>query len=414
MPPEAADKPAVATGWGPGLLVAATGVGAGDLIAAAVAGKAFGVSVLWVVVVGAVLKGLLNEGIARWQLATGTSVIRGWRAQLPRWISWYFGGYLVIWGFLVAGALGSASGVAFKSLWPQAPGSVGWWAVTHALLGWAIVRWGRFAIFEKAMRTLIAIMFIVVLVCGWQLMPSMGEMLRGLFWPSMPSGGLWLLLGLMGGVGGSATMLCYGYWMRERGWEGADVLKGVRRDLAAAYALTALFGIAMIIIAAGAQPEDASGTALVVALSDRLGELFGAWGRLAFLIGFWCAVFSSLIGVWQGVPYLFADWWRENIPSGARMKAESESPSYRWFLLFLAMPPLLLQVFDRPLLVVVVYAVAGAFFMPLLAGTLLVMNNRIAAMGRLKNSRGVNAGLMLSLVLFGGLFVLELMERIWG
>lgn len=412
MPPDSASPSKSTTGWGPGLLVAATGVGAGDLIAAAVAGKAFGVSVLWVVIVGAVLKGLLNEGIARWQLATGTSVISGWREQLPRWISWYFGGYLVIWGFLVAGALGSAAGVAFKSLWPDTPGSVGIWAVIHALVGWAIVRWGRFAIFEKAMRVLIAIMFIVVLVCGWQLMPSGGEMLRGLLWPTMPAGGLWLLLGLMGGVGGSATMLCYGYWMRERGWEGTAVLQGARKDLVAAYGLTALFGVAMIIIAAGALPDGASGTALVVALSDRLGELFGAWGRLAFLTGFWCAVFSSLIGVWQGVPYLFADWWQGIFKSETKAEADAQSSSYRWFLIFLAGPPLILQVFDRPLLVVVIYAVAGAFFMPLLAGTLLVMNNRTKAVGSLKNSRWVNAGLVLSLLLFGVLFVVEVFKRL--
>jgi Mn2+/Fe2+ NRAMP family transporter len=50
--------------------VAATGVGAGDLIAASVAGRRFGLAVLWVVVLGALCKGVLNDGIARWQLAT--------------------------------------------------------------------------------------------------------------------------------------------------------------------------------------------------------------------------------------------------------------------------------------------------------------------------------------------------------
>jgi len=46
-------------GWlmviGPGLLVAATGVGAGDLSTAAFAGNKLGVTVLWAVVVGAVM-----------------------------------------------------------------------------------------------------------------------------------------------------------------------------------------------------------------------------------------------------------------------------------------------------------------------------------------------------------------------
>ncbi|MBT5169060.1 MAG: Nramp family divalent metal transporter, partial [Opitutales bacterium] len=56
---------------GPGFIVAATGVGAGDLIAAAVAGQRFGLAVLWVVLLGALFKAVLNEGVSRWQLATG-------------------------------------------------------------------------------------------------------------------------------------------------------------------------------------------------------------------------------------------------------------------------------------------------------------------------------------------------------
>ena len=97
-------------------MVAATGVGAGDLIAAAVAGQRYGIAVLWAVLVGAGCKWILNEGVARWQLATGQSLIAGWARELPRWVSWYFGVYLAIWGFVVGGALGSACGVAANSL----------------------------------------------------------------------------------------------------------------------------------------------------------------------------------------------------------------------------------------------------------------------------------------------------------
>ncbi len=59
---------------GPGLAIAATGVGAGDLLAAMLAGASFGTALMWVIVVGAALKFGLNEGVARWQLATGTTL----------------------------------------------------------------------------------------------------------------------------------------------------------------------------------------------------------------------------------------------------------------------------------------------------------------------------------------------------
>jgi hypothetical protein len=59
------------------LLLAATGVGAGDLATASFAGGLLGTAVLWAVVFGAFLKFVVTEGLARWQLATGETLIEG-------------------------------------------------------------------------------------------------------------------------------------------------------------------------------------------------------------------------------------------------------------------------------------------------------------------------------------------------
>jgi len=76
-------------GWiaavAPGILIAATGVGAGDLLTGSLAGSAVGLVILWAAAVGAVVKWFLNEGIARWQMATGTTLLevgpRTWAAR---------------------------------------------------------------------------------------------------------------------------------------------------------------------------------------------------------------------------------------------------------------------------------------------------------------------------------------------
>ena len=70
---------------GPGLLLAATGVGAGDLATGSFAGGLLGTAVLWAVVVGAFLKFVVTEGLARWQLATGETLIEGVAARAGRW-----------------------------------------------------------------------------------------------------------------------------------------------------------------------------------------------------------------------------------------------------------------------------------------------------------------------------------------
>ncbi len=50
---------------GPGIAIAATGVGAGDMIAATVSGANNGFARVWAAAVGALLKFVLNEGLAR-------------------------------------------------------------------------------------------------------------------------------------------------------------------------------------------------------------------------------------------------------------------------------------------------------------------------------------------------------------
>lgn len=103
---------------GPGFVVAATGVGAGDLIAASVAGARYGTIILWAALLGGLLKFVLNEGVARWQIATDTTLLEGWIHKLPRGVSWYFLLYLLLWSFVVAGALISFCGLAAHTLFP--------------------------------------------------------------------------------------------------------------------------------------------------------------------------------------------------------------------------------------------------------------------------------------------------------
>lgn len=414
MPLDPSADPTAKSWWrlvGPGFLVAATGVGAGDLIAAAVVGQRYGVAVLWVVALGALFKGVLNEGVSRWQLATGTTLIEGWMSRLPRVIGWYFTAYLGLWSFLVAAALASACGVAAKALWPDSSLSTEAWSVLHAAAGYVLVRWWGYRGFERLMQGLMGVMFVTVLLCAVLMPGNLAEIVRGLVWPTVPAGSASLLLGAMGGVGGSVTLLCYGYWLREKRWRGEAMHRRTLWDLGCAYALTGFFGLAVVVIAAAVDPADASGNALVLALAGQLGQVLGPAGKWCFLVGFWCAVFTSLLGVCQGVPYLWADSVRTLQRKTEVPEDLAQSRGYRWFLLYLAFPPLLLLIWQRPLAIVVLYAIAGAFFMPFLGATLLWMNNRRAWVGKMKNGMVANAFLVLSLVLFAVLFGLEVWAR---
>ncbi|AKQ66187.1 Manganese transport protein MntH [Myxococcus hansupus] len=404
--------------FGPGMLVAATGVGAGDLLTASLGGSAVGMSILWAAVVGAVLKGFLNEGIARWQLATGTTVLEGW-ARFGAWLRYAFFLYLLGWSFFTGGALISACGAAGDALWPLSEDpetSRRIWGVLHSLLGLGLVWAGGFRFFERLMAVCIGVMFVTVIVTAVASGPDWSAAARGLVIPKMPEGGTAWVLGLLGGVGGTVTVLSYGYWIRERGREGTGWLRTCQADLAVGYSLTALFGIAMVVIGSTVQLQG-SGLRVAMLLAQRLGDVVGPLGYWLFLWGFWAAVFSSLLGVWEGIPYLFADFLRVHREEPVAKVPLRETREWRWYLVALAVVPLplLWLPLQRAQLA---YAVMGSLFMPLLAATLLWMNNRRDWVGGLRNGWLVNAALVATLLLFLGVgasealdAVLKLMER---
>jgi hypothetical protein len=91
-------------------------------------------------------------------------------------------------------------------------------------------------------------------------------------------------------------------------------------------------------------------------------------------------VFASLLGVWQSVPYLYADIF--GVMKGLSVDARKEitkvtSRPYRLGLLFISLVPLPLAFTGAPLLIIVTYTVIGSLFVPFLAATLLYLNNRV-------------------------------------
>lgn len=362
----------------PGLLVAATGVGAGDLATSALTGSRLGVAILWAVLVGCAIKLLLNESVARYQLARGETLLFAVVSRAPKVLRFVLLAYFVAWSFLVGAALASACGVVAHAILPfgDAARDKVMYGVAASLLGWLLAARGGLAWFERGMALCTAVMVASVLYGAIALRPDWGEVIAGLTVPRIPDAGgegrSWTLA-LIGGIGGTVTVLCYGYWIEERGRRSLDDLRTCRIDLAAAYGVTALFGLGMVVIGSRLSLEG-GGSTLMVRLADALEPALGGFGRGLFLAGAFGAVASSLLGVWQSVPYLFADALAAT--RGERRAADvlRASPAYRRYQAALALVPLagLLVGFAS---MQKAYAIVGSLFLPMLALALLAVGH---------------------------------------
>src|SRR5262245_21960650 len=100
------------------------------MVSSTVAGAEYGLTLLWALAAGVVIKFAITEGAARWQLVTGTTLVEGWQRSLPRIVLVAFLAYFVVWSYFVSSALVAASALVPAAVVPAVPLPV--WGLVHA------------------------------------------------------------------------------------------------------------------------------------------------------------------------------------------------------------------------------------------------------------------------------------------
>jgi hypothetical protein len=282
------------------------------------------------------------------------------------------------------------------AIFPSVPLAL--WGAVHAGVAFVVVYVGRYQRFLSTVKALIAFKFVAVVAAAVII-----AVRSGAGWTAMPPRSPFSTvdtLSLIGGVGGTVTLLSYGYWMREAGWSGRQRLNMARTDLGVSFALVMVFCASMMVIATNVSWQGhilEEGPRLCLLLADRIGAEIGPVGRAIFLAGFWGTAFTSVLGVWHGVPFLFDDWfhlWQRKKPSGQSGRA------YRIWLAYLALAALSALVVGRPVWLVYADTVVGSLFFPFVIATLLWLNNASTAGRAAPNGLLANVVLVSALVLY--------------
>ncbi|WP_406033215.1 Nramp family divalent metal transporter [Nocardioides sp. NBC_00163] len=286
------------------------------------------------------------------------------------------------------------------------------------LIGLALVFSGRYGLFEKFCAAMVAVMFVTMLYAAALTVPNVPELINGLV-PRIPERGVVNVLSLAGGLGGTVILVAYGNWIREKGWQTPAHMRVMRLDNTMAYVMTGVFVVSTLIVgaellhSAGIAVDDGEGGMLDLAgvLRERYGEFAGTF----FLIGFWAAAMSTLVGAWNGVSLMFADFIGQlRGLTGEHPARTSSGTTYKMYVLWMTFPPMVPLFLGQPVWLILAFSVLSAFFMPFLSITLMLLLNSERVPSEWRNGFARNLLMGLSVLAFVALAVNQLAKTLAG
>jgi manganese transport protein len=323
---------------GPSIIIAAAVVGTGELIVAPRLGATVGLSALWIVILGCMVKVLLQEELGRHTILTGDTTLEALdRVPGPRWrLSW--AGWalplLIIAGNVQMGGI-LVSMVQTMGLF-GIPGHTMLLATLVSAGTAVLLVFGRYGFIESTSGILVASFTLLTLLALVFLQRtedavSVAALMEGLKF-KLPEKGLADAIAVFGITGiGTSELVFYPYWCLEKGYakdleagiiEDPSLIKrrilGMRIDISAAVLIYTFSTIAFFILGAAilhGRQDIPKGLDMIETLSQMYTKTFGQWVFVIFLIGALVVLFSTFLVAMATWARLIADIGRRFAPN---------------------------------------------------------------------------------------------------
>lgn len=300
---------------GPGLILTAGIVGTGELIVAPHLAAEQGFTLLWLIILGCIVKVFVQVELGRYAVATGTPTLQmmdsvpGPRLKVG-WMVWIFIPQYIAAISVLGGMLGGMAQIFTMAGIPLSP------AATAVLMGLTLVALlgvGRYSLVERVciglvvLFTLTTVFALIALqYTEFQITPA--QIVEGLQF-KLPSnfGVAFAALGLIGV--GAGELMYYPYWCLEKGYakrvgprdEGwLDRVKGWMRvmKIDAFCSLIVYTSATVVFYLLGAavlhsQNLKVANNDMVPTLANMYSESFGPTGYTVFLVGAFATLYST-------------------------------------------------------------------------------------------------------------------------
>ncbi|ONN69275.1 Nramp family divalent metal transporter [Pseudomonas oryzihabitans] len=374
---------------GPGIIAVLSWLGAGDLITSSVAGANYGYAMMWVLAVSLLLRFLIVNIIARFQLCNnrGMSILEGY-AQLHPAFAWFMLGYALIMGHLTNAYMLKGAGEALATLLHLDQPLLCSAAVVIAV--WLLVGRNFYALIEGVMKVLLAVMTLAFITLAVMSGPDLGGILRGTIGFSIPPdegvhGALLVAVSVIGAVAGSIANFVHPYVMKEKGWTGPEHKRIQRNDLLFAVVVGIVINLAIWVVGVEILRPNGLQVNTLSDLGAALELFFGAGGWLIFFTGVFATLFASVVGKTTAFPMLITDALQHIRPERRERygKTFHKDPAHKWFLLFILVTPLVWSLPGMPDFVTLTIGVNALNIvgLPVISLGLLIMSNQKSLLG---------------------------------
>lgn len=369
---------------GPGIIAVLSWLGAGDLITSSVAGANYGYAMMWVLAVSLLLRFLIVNIIARFQLCNnqGMSILQGY-AQLHPLFAWFMLGYALLMGHLINAYMIKGAGEALAMLLHINQPLLCSFAVVISV--WLLVGRNIYTMIEGVMKGLLALMTLAFLALAIMSKPDVVGILKGTIGFSIPPdegvhGALLVAVSVIGAVAGSIANFVHPYVMREKGWIGPEHKRMQRNDLLFAVLVGIIINLAIWVVGAEILRPNGLQVSTLQDLGKALEMFFGPAGWYIFFVGVFATLFASIAGKTTAFPMLITDAFQHIVPKRREKygKEFHKDPMHKWFMLFILVTPLVWSLPGMPDFVTLTIGVnaLNIIGLPIISLGLLFMSNQ--------------------------------------
>ncbi len=395
------------TSYGPGILAVLTWLGAGDLVTSSVAGSDYGYSLMWILAVSLLLRYLVVNIIARFQLCNneGITIFEGY-GRLHPFFAYFLFIYALIMGHLFNAYMIKGAGAVLSTILNINQPFIGSLIVVALVL--LLIGRNIYNTIEGVMKLLLALMTLAFLFLAVQTSPDVSQIIKGTIGFSIPKdqgvyGAMLVAISIIGAVAGSISNFVHPYFMKEKGWTKPSHLKVQRKDLLFAIVVCIIINLAIWIVGAEILKPNGIHVETIDDLAQALQISLGNIGWLIFYFGVFAVLFASIVGKSTGFPRLILDAFYV-INKERRDKYEGQynnDPMFKWTMLFVLVTPLIWSIPGLPGFIALTLGVNALNIIgfPIIAIGILILTNKKSLMGQYKNNWFENITLSLAAVL---------------